>query len=289
MQQRTRPLDMVHSLFLALSLSLLAIVASQSQPALAYQPPTPSPAPPPIMRAWYCHGRNQQELVDRLAQAQIVQTGIVNKVLKMVDRQYYISQNPYQDAPQTLGDGQTISAPHMHAHVLEEMMPTLTTRPTQTGIKVLDVGCGSGYLTACLGRLFSGETPLVKHNGAKVVGIDIIPRLVENSRNNILKHEADLIDSGLVSLHLANGWEGWPAEAPYDVIHVGAAAASFPRVLAGQLKVGGLLIIPIGPNGGNQHLVKVERLGQSTEFDANDYQVTPLLGVRYVPLVQEPE
>jgi protein-L-isoaspartate(D-aspartate) O-methyltransferase len=305
---------------LALSLSLAFGQLEHSLMSFVHQPPPPPPpsqsppptAPPTIMRAWHCHGRNQRELVDRLAQAKIVQSPMVRNVLNAVDRQYYIPQNPYQDAPQTIGYGQTISAPHMHAHVLEEMMPTLirsSTASDSSELRILDVGCGSGYLTACLGRLFqappacpeadtvteppsvSSNNPLCKHG--HVVGVDIVPRLVELARTNIAQQDHDLLDSGVVSLHVTNGWHGWPALAPYDVIHVGAAAASFPRQLAQQLKVGGLLLVPLGPNGGVQHLYKVERVQakghDDAAFHAEDYHITPLLGVRYVPLVEEPE
>lgn len=95
-----------------------------------------------------------------------------------------------------------------------------------------------------------------------------------------------MIDQGVVEFHVANGWEGWPEGAPFDAIHVGAAAEHLPRELAVQLKVGGVMIIPIGPKYGTQYLVKVERVAQQHEqFDPKDYNISNLLGVRYVPLV----
>jgi hypothetical protein len=83
-----------------------------------------------IMRAWNCHGRNQRDMVDRLRQANIVRSEAVQRVMNEVDRQYYCpigtpSSMFYQDSPLSIGLGQTISAPHMHAHVLEEMVPYL--------------------------------------------------------------------------------------------------------------------------------------------------------------------
>lgn len=99
------------------------------------------------MRAWHCHGRTQKELVDRLRQAKIITSIPTQQVMEIVDRQYYISSSsstllPYQDSPQPIAQSQTISAPHMHAHVLEEILPVLLQQqalhPDQA-VKILDV------------------------------------------------------------------------------------------------------------------------------------------------------
>jgi protein-L-isoaspartate(D-aspartate) O-methyltransferase len=260
------------------------------------------------MRAWHCHGRNQRDLVDRLAQAGIAKSDSVKEVLRLVDRRYYVHEASdelaYMDAPQSIGLGQTISAPHMHAHVLEEILPVLQRQPEP--LALLDVGCGSGYLTACFGRWVQARPSESSSIGAtagsipsgplgktgKVYGIDIYPHLVDLTRQNMKKNDADLLTSHTVSLSHANGWNGLPNAAPFDAIHVGAAAANFPRQLALQLKVGGVLIVPVGPTGGTQYLYRVDRIGQSStnarEFVDSDYRITELLGVRYVPLVEGP-
>lgn len=249
------------------------------------------------MRAWACHGRNQKELVDRLCQASIVKTPAVKQVMELVDRGNYIPKNPYQDAPQSIGKGQTISAPHMHAHALEEIFPSLVGK---SNLKLLDVGSGSGYLTAALGRLIQSNTNgneeevssvLRSSFAGSVFGIDVQPFLIDLTTKNIRKADADLFDSGVVKVSLGDGWKGLEEEAPFDAIHVGAAADGMPYQLVSQLKVGGVMIIPIGAQSQVQNLYKIERLKQSEHqvkdgFNADDFRITTLLGVRYVPLVR---
>ena len=99
------------------------------------------------------------------------------------------------------------------------------------------------------------------------------------------KADQDLLDRHVVTVQVSDGWQGLPQDSPFDAIHVGAAASEFPRALLQQLKVGGVLIIPVGPDGGVQNLYRVERLGDG--FSPEDFRVTELLGVRYVPLVQQ--
>ena len=174
------------------------------------------------------------------------------------------------------------------------------------------VGCGSGYLTAALGRWVAplqgppeGEAgpanavggddnhndshnsgSLLSNNKTGLVyGIDIYPHLVELTRQNMKKQDNDLLNNKIVTLQESDGWKGLPDASPFDAIHVGAAAAEFPRALLEQLKVGGILIIPVGPEGGVQNLYRVERL--SDGFTQEDFRITELLGVRYVPLVQQ--
>lgn len=107
--------------------------------------------------------------------------------MKSVDRGDFCPRSPYSDSPKDIGFGATISAPHMHAHSLEILESVL-----KDGAKVLDVGCGSGYLTAVFAKL-------VGENG-KVVGIDHIQGLVQLSRQNIMKNHKHELDSGHIQL-----------------------------------------------------------------------------------------
>jgi protein-L-isoaspartate(D-aspartate) O-methyltransferase len=87
-----------------------------------------------------------------------------------------------------------------------------------------------------------------------------------------------------VSLQYGDGWEGLPDAGPFNAIHVGAAAAKFPKPLMQQLAVGGVMVIPVGPDGGVQSLYRVQKVKDSAKFDEDDYVIKNLLGVRYVPL-----
>lgn len=150
-----------------------------------------------------------------------------------VDRAHYCpSREPYKDAPYSIDYGATISAPHMHAHALETVHERLV-----DGAKVLDIGSGSGYLTACFAHMV-GPT-------GTVYGVDHIKQLVKQSEENVRRDCPELLDTGRLKLLVADGRIGLPDMAPFDVIHIGATAPGLPKQLIDQLKVGGIMVLPI--------------------------------------------
>ena len=146
--------------------------------------------------AWRSHGTDNRSLVKKLKENGIVQSEEVMTTMLAVDRGRYVEHRAYEDAPQRIGFNITISAPHMHAHALELLKDTL-----QPGCRALDVGSGSGYLTACM-ALMVGTT-------GKIVGIDHIPELIELSKRN-LKDDGhrEKLDSGQ-NLHGGRRWMRW--------------------------------------------------------------------------------
>ncbi|GMR62900.1 hypothetical protein PMAYCL1PPCAC_33095, partial [Pristionchus mayeri] len=107
----------------------------------------------------------------------------VEAAMLAVDRVDFAPASPYVDSPITIGYNATISAPHMHARALQELEGQLV-----EGAKALDIGSGSGYLTAAMAIMVGPR--------GKVVGIEHIPELVEMSKRNIEKHHGDLLSSG---------------------------------------------------------------------------------------------
>uniref|UniRef100_UPI0009B46650 protein-L-isoaspartate(D-aspartate) O-methyltransferase-like n=1 Tax=Monopterus albus TaxID=43700 RepID=UPI0009B46650 len=105
-----------------------------------------------------------------------------------------------------------------HAHALELLSDKLT-----EGASALDVGSGSGYLTACFARM-TGPS-------GRVVGIEHINELVQMSIKNVQADDPELLSSGRIRFVVGDGRLGFPDGAPYDAIHVGAAAATVPRAV----------------------------------------------------------
>jgi protein-L-isoaspartate(D-aspartate) O-methyltransferase len=145
--------------------------------------------------------------------------------------------------------------PTQHAHAAENLLPHL--RP---GARVLDVGSGSGFLAAVLYHLTAP--------GGKVVGIEHIPELADWSRANLRADGlAPALDADSLVVLAGDGRAGAPQHAPFDAIHVGAAAPTIPRALVEQLACPGRMFIPVGPEGGSQAVVQVDKdeKGEVTE------------------------
>lgn len=219
--------------------------------------------------AWRCTGRTNTELIANMNKHGIFQAERVAKAMASVDRANYVlsKDSAYEDSPQGIGHGATISAPHMHAYASEHLLPFL-----HPGAKVLDVGSGSGYLSAVLHHLV-GPT-------GKVVGIDHIPELVDWSISN-LKQDGlgGAVDKKQIEMVVGDGRKGYPSSGPYDAIHVGAAAPTLPQELVDQLACPGRMFIPVGT-----FMQYIEQIDKDEHGNVSTKRV---MGVSYVPLTDK--
>lgn len=194
-----------------------------------------------------------------------------------VGREFFVPQSlsalAHADRPLPLGYGATISAPHMHAMALELLKDSLV-----PGANVLDVGSGSGYMLACMAEMV--------RPGGRVYGIDHITELVSASKINLSrwqianKHSRPPGESvDLIEVLVGDGYAGLAGEhnpccarlktivieslladfAPFNAIHVGAAAPEVPSALTKQLLTGGRLVIPVGLADDSQDLLLVKK------------------------------
>jgi len=216
--------------------------------------------------AWRCTGKTNAQLITNLRSNGIFHSDRVMAAMGAVDRANYVlrAAEAYEDSPQLIGHNATISAPHMHAYAAEHLLPYL-----HPGAKVLDVGSGSGYLVAVLHHLVSPA--------GKVVGIDHIKELVDSSKRNLQKDGlGKAMDEGNVVLVTGDGRKGWEEAAPYDAIHVGAAAPTVPQALIDQLASPGRMFIPVG-----EEMQYIEQIDKDAQGNVSRKRV---MGVRYVPL-----
>ncbi len=168
----------------------------------------------------------------------------------------YFAERAYEDMPLPIACGQTISQPS----VVGLMTQALEISPRDT---VLEVGTGSGYQAAILSQL-----------ARRVYTVDRHSRLVREAREVF-----DQLGLPNITAFTADGSFGLPDQAPFDRILVTAAAEDPPGPLLAQLKVGGIMVLPVGQSDAVQHLIRVRRTETGLDYDE-------LRPVRFVPLVE---
>ena len=202
--------------------------------------------------------RARRAMIERDLMTRGIRDARVLEAMGSIERELFVPEKlrslAYEDRPLSIGEGQTISQPYMVAF----MTQLLSLKGTE---RVLEIGTGSGYQTAVLGKL-----------AAEVYSIEIIPKL--SDRAKIL-----LVQLGFDNVHLkvGDGFFGWEEQGPFDAILVTAAAPKIPEPLWRQLREGGRLIMPLGAERKAQTLVRV------TKSDGKQV-VEELTGVVFVPL-----
>lgn len=180
--------------------------------------------------------------------------------MENVDRADFVRgifvERAYEDMPLPISCGQTISQPS----IVGLMTQALDLQPRD---KVLEVGTGSGYQAAILSKL-----------ARRVYTVDRYKRLVD---------EAETIFNRLkitnITARVADGSHGQPEQSPFDKILVTAASEDPPSTLMAQLRVGGIMVLPVGQSDAVQSLIKVTRTEVGYDYDE-------LRSVRFVPLLE---
>jgi protein-L-isoaspartate(D-aspartate) O-methyltransferase len=200
----------------------------------------------------------RQSMVDSQLRARGISDARVLAAMLRVPRHQFVPEahrsQACEDHPLPIGDGQTISQPYVVALMLESLQIV----PTD---KILEVGTGSGYVTALLAEI-----------AAQVFSIERHPALADSARNILAA-----LGYANAQVFTGDGTLGLPASASYDAILVSAAARAVPSALLTQLREGGRMIIPVGTSD-NQQLQFIRIInGQPV--------VQPREPVRFVPLI----
>ncbi len=203
----------------------------------------------------------RRSMVDLIEQRGVRHTATL-AAMRAIPRDEYVPaqyrQRAYGDYPLPIGHGQTISQPYIVAYMTEVLQPV-------PGMKVLEVGTGSGYQASVLAQV-----------GCEVYTIEIFQALATSARERL-----DRLGFDGVTIRHGDGHYGWPEEAPFDAVIVTAAAGFIPPALVEQLKPGGRMVIPVGSVYGIQNLILVEK------DDAGEVRTRNLLPVRFVPMLNK--
>ena len=202
--------------------------------------------------------RTRDRLVQRLREQGIANLAVLERI-RNVPRHIFVDEalgsRAYEDTALPIGYGQTISQPYIVARMTEALLAA------GAADSVLEVGTGCGYQTAVL-------APLV----ARLYTIERIEPLLARARERLKE-----LGVRNVRFRHGDGTLGWRAHAPFDGILVAAAPLTVPEALVKQLRVGGRLVVPVGPEG-EQELVRFTRREQAVQRES-------LGAVAFVPLL----
>ena len=202
--------------------------------------------------------RTRDRLVQRLREQGIANLAVLDRI-RNVPRHIFVDEalgsRAYEDTALPISYGQTISQPYIVARMTEALLEAGAAE------NILEVGTGCGYQTAVL-------APLV----ARLYTIERIEPLLARARERLKE-----LGIRNVRFRHGDGTLGWKAHAPFDGILVAAAPLTVPEALVKQLRVGGRLLVPIGPEG-EQELVRFTRREQGMQRES-------LGAVAFVPLL----
>lgn len=201
----------------------------------------------------------RQNMVETQLRARGIRDERLLRAMATVPRHEFVEpryrDQAYEDHPLPIGAGQTVSQPYIVALMLE----ILQLEPSS---KVLEIGTGSGYLTALLARLSAHVYSVERHSQLAREAEDTLSRLGFSN----------------ITVLVGDGSKGLPEHAPFDAIVVSAAASQIPAPLLDQLREGGRMIIPVGPSEAQELQLIQKREGKPL--------ITVLEGCRFVPLIE---
>lgn len=206
----------------------------------------------------------RKDLVKKLSNYGYIKTEKVKKAMEVVPREEFLPEEnrsyAYADQPLPLGEGQTISAPHMVAMICERL-------ELEDGMKVLEIGTGFGYNAAVISEVMEKK--------GHVYSIERLESLAKIAEENLKR-------TGYgenVTVIVGDGTLGYDKEAPYDRIYGTASAPYVPEPLKEQLKIEGRLLIPVGEQSYFQDLICVVKKSE------NEFKEKSLGGVAFVPMI----
>ena len=204
----------------------------------------------------------REEMVRRQIAARGIDDERLLAAMRAVPREAFVPEHlaacAYDDSPLPIEAGQTISQPY----IVALMIAAARIGPAD---KVLEIGAGSGYAAAVMGRI-AGEVIAIERHGA-------LARLASERMERLGYANVRIVEG--------DGSAGLPGEAPFAAILAAASGSHVPEILQRQLAVGGTLVMPVGEPHAVQNLVKVKRIGDE------DFSRENLGAVRFVPLIGE--
>ncbi|HMK53317.1 MAG TPA: protein-L-isoaspartate O-methyltransferase [Methanobacteriaceae archaeon] len=206
----------------------------------------------------------RRELVENLEKSGYITTSKVKEAMLKVPREEFLPDNKrsyaYLDSPLPIGKGQTISAPHMVAIICEKL-------DLKEGMRVLEIGTGFGYNAAVVAEIVGPS--------GYVYTLERIESLAEKARENLKRTGY----KEQVKVVVGDGTRGYSDEAPFDRIYATASAPKIPAPLKDQMKVGGILLSPVGTDHYFQELILIRKISE------NDFETQNLGGVAFVPMI----
>jgi len=190
--------------------------------------------------------QRRERMVERLQARGAIERASTADALRSVPRHEFVPPDKrgvaYQDRPLPIGSGQTISAPHMVASMIERL-------ELESGKRVLEIGTGCGYHAAVTAEVVGDEN---------VYSVEYVPALADQARETLTKLGYE------IAIRTGDGHEGWPDHAPYDAAYLTCAAESVPPAVVEQIRPGGRVLAPIGDTRQQLVLLTVQADGGTT-------------------------